>query len=501
MATTVAVDLGAQSGRVALARFDGERLGVTELHRFANEPVRVRGRLYWDVLALYRGVLEGLRAAAREAAVDSVSVDSWAVDFGLLDRRGQLVQNPVHYRDARRAAAFAGVLARVPARELYARTGIQLLPINSLFELAAMAAERDPALEHAAALLLVPDLFHYWLCGARAGELTNVTTTQCFDPVAGAWAQDLLERLDVPTSILPEIVPPGTPLAQLADEVDCETSLGGPRVVAGATHDTASAVVAVPFQREHAAFLSVGTWSLVGVERSAPVTDDAAFAANVTNEGGVAGTWRVLRNVTGLWLLHECRRAWAASGRALSFAELESLAAQAAPFRSLIDPDDPELAEPGDMPARIRAICERTGQPAPDEPGAVARCILESLALKHALVVGVLEDVVGATLDELHVVGGGARNELLCAWTAEAAARPVLAGPEEATLVGNALVQELALGGVSTLEQAREVVRASFPLRRYEPTAGGEWREARERFALLSDARAEREAAAREAAV
>src|SRR5438105_333763 len=316
MATLAAVDLGAQSGRVAVGRFDGERLKVTEVHRFENTPVRTRDTLHWDILRLYHEVLVGLRAAGR---VDSIAVDSWAVDFGLLDRNGRLLQNPVHYRDARRAHAMAEVLDRVPARELYERTAIQLIPINTIFELGAMAAENDPALAAAETLLLIPDLMHFWLCGARASELTNATTTQCFDPRRGGWASDLLERLDVPSRLLPEVVPPGTALGRFEDAT----------VVAVATHDTGSAVAAVPFRTPGAAFISAGTWSLVGVEVQEPVVTDASFAANLTNEGGVAGTFRLLRNVTGLWLVHECRRAWALEGHDYSFDQLVALATEA----------------------------------------------------------------------------------------------------------------------------------------------------------------------------
>ena len=491
MRTIVAVDLGAHSGRVAVGRFDGARLSIEEVHRFPNVPVRVRGMLHWDVLRLYRDVLDGLRAAARESTVDSVGVDSWAVDFGLLDRAGRLVQNPVHYRDQRRAAAVEGVYARVAPREIYERTGVQLLPINSLFELAAMAAEPDPVLAAADRLLLIPDLFHYWLCGATSTEFTNATTTQCYDLRAGSWAADLLERVGVPARLLPDVVDPATLLGPVTAEVDADTGLGGATVVAGATHDTASAVAGTPLNGEHSAFLSVGTWSLVGVESPEPVVNDAAYRANLTNEGGVAGTFRVLRNVTGLWLLQECRRAWALAGRDRSPEELVALARSAQPLRSLVDPNDALFVPPGDMPARIVDYCERTGQPRPEDEAAIVRCIFESLALKHAESVDVVGRVTGRELDELYVVGGGANNELLCEWTAAASARPVFAGPAEAALVGNILVQAMALGKIASLEEARDVVRGSFTPATYEPAPTAAWQEARERFAALSDARRE----------
>ena len=488
MSALAAVDLGAQSGRVAVGRFNGAHLTVEEVHRFPNVPVRVRGTLHWDALRLYADVLDGLRAAARKTKIDALAVDAWAVDFGLIDRAGRLIQNPVHYRDPRRAAAVEGVFERVPPRELYERTGIHLLPINTIFELAAMAAESDPALATADRMLLVPDLFHYWLCGSQTSEFTNATATQCYDELAGGWVVDLLERLDIPTAILPEVVPSGTRLGPISEEVAHETGLIGASVVATATHDTAAAVAAVPLRGDRSAYVSVGTWSLVGVETREPVITDAAYQANITNEGGVEGTFRVLRNVTGLWLLHECRRSWSLLGHDYRFDELVALARSAQPLRSFVDPNDPAFVEPGDMPSRIVDYCARTGQLSPQDEGAIVRCIFESLALKHAESVDLIGRVTGRDLDEIHVVGGGANNELLCRWTAEAAGRSVLAGPAEATLFGNLLVQAMALGEISSLEQGRDIVRRSMTPVVYDPTANAEWREARERFAALAGA-------------
>ena len=480
--TLAAVDLGAQSGRVAVGRFDGARLAVEEVHRFENVPVERDGRLRWDFERLWEDVVAGLRKAASAGEVASVAVDSWAVNFGLLDAGDRLLADPVHYRDRRRAAAFEGVLDRVPARELYERTAIQLLPINTIFELAALAADGDGALGSAARLLLVPDLFHRRLCGSDVTELTNASTTQCFDPHTGGWATDLLERLDVPTALLPDVVAPGTVLG----EADAQAGLAGAAVVATATHDTAAAVAAVPLHGARSAYLSVGTWSLVGVESDAPVVSEEAFRANLTNESGVDGTYRVLRNVTGLWLLHECRRAWAADGRPHDFAELVERAQTAPPLRSLIDPDDPAFAEPGAMPSRIGTYCESTGQDRPPDDAATVRCILESLALKHAETVDVVAAVTGRDLEELHVVGGGANNELLCAWTAQASRRPVVAGPAEATVVGNLLVQAVALGELASLAEGRALVARSFAPRRYEPVPDTAWEDARGRFAELT---------------
>jgi rhamnulokinase len=485
MTVMAAVDLGAQSGRVAIGRFDGERLVVEEAHRFENTPVSVDGTLRWNLHRLYEETLTGLAAAARSADVDSLAVDSWAVDFGLLDRRGRLLEQPRHYRDARRAGATDMVYSRIPARELYERTGIQRIPINSLFELAAMAADGDRALSDAETLLLIPDLFHHRFCGSRTTEFTNATTTQCFDPHAHEWTNDLLERLDVPTRLFPDVVEPGTPLGPLNHRVAADTGLRDATVVATATHDTGAAVAAVPFQRPDAAFLSVGTWSLVGFEATEPLITDATFAANVTNEGGAGGTYRLLRNVTGLWLLHECRRSWAADDREYSFQELTELARSAPPFRSLVDTDDPSFAAPGDMPARIARYCIQTGQPEPLEPADVSRCILESIALKHARAIEIVSRATALEPGELHIVGGGVKNEVLCEWTAQAAGLRVIAGPEEATLFGNLLVQAMALGEIGSLAEVREVVGRSVTLDVYEPRQSAEWQEARERLDRL----------------
>jgi rhamnulokinase len=481
-----AVDLGAQSGRVAVGRFDGEGLAIEEVHRFPNVPVKAGGRLYWDVLRLYADVLDGLRAADRAERIDAVAVDSWGVDFGLVDRDGNLLRNPVHYRDGRRAAALEPLFDRVPARDLYERTGIQLLPINTIVELAAMSADRDSTLLAGGRLLLIPDLIHHWLCGSEVSERTNASTTQCLDIRTGGWALDLLDRLGVPAELLPDIVPAGTVLGAPVGDVTAETGLRDAAVVATATHDTASAVAGVPLRSDRSAYVIVGTWSLVGVEAREPVLTDEAFRANVTNESGVEGTFRVLRNVTGLWLLQECTRAWSLAGRGYAIDDLLALARSAEPLRSFVDPNDPVFADPGDLPARIVEYCGRTGQPQPADDGSIVRCIFESLALKHAATVEMLARLTGRALDELHLVGGGARNELLCRWTADAAGRVVLAGPAEATLVGNLLVQAMALGEISSLGEGREVVRRSFAPEVYEPAGGPEWAEARERFATLT---------------
>ena len=465
----LAVDLGAESGRVVLGGFDGERLRLEEVHRFPNVPGKVAGTLYWDVLRLFTDVLDGVRRAGQ---VDSIGVDTWGVDFALLDRAGRLLGNPIHYRDRRTAGMLAEALRRVPAQEIYSRTGIQLLEINTLYQLLAMSLQGDPQLEASERLLMMPALFSAWLCGGRASELTDVSTTGCYDPVAGGWAYDLLGRLGIPTLVFGEVVAPGTELGPLLPELD----LGAARVVATASHDTASAVAGVPFEAGRpGAYISSGTWSLVGLECPAPVIGPAALAANLTNEAGVGGTVRLLRNVMGLWLLQECRRAWSRGGREWSYDDLLTMAEAAPPFAALIDPDDERFLRPGDLPGAIAEACRETGQPAVAEPGAVVRCVLESLALRYRWTLDRLQSVTGAAIEVVHVVGGGARNRLLCQMTADATGREVVAGPVEATAAGNLVVQALALRMVGSLAEARELVRRSFRLDRYEPRCDERW--------------------------
>jgi rhamnulokinase len=384
------------------------------------------------------------------------------------------------------------VFERIPERELYEQTGIQLMPINSIFQLSTAVAAGDPALEAAESLLMVPDLFHYWLSGIQACEFTDATTSQCFDPRANEWADHVLKRLDIPPQLFQDVVPPGTVLGPLDDDLVEDAGLRGAVVITPASHDTASAVAAVPFRRSGSAYISSGTWSLVGVEVLAPVIDDRTFAANLTNEGGVGGTFRLLKNVTGLWLLHECRRTWALQGRAWEYAELVAMAEDALPLRALIDPNDRAFLPPGDMPARIRDSCVRTGQEPPHDPAAAVRCVLESLALAYRQTIDLLEAATGVAPPELHVVGGGALNRPLCQWTADATGLAVLAGPVEAAEVGNVAVQAIALGELASLGEAREVVRTSFSPTIYEPRDREPWDEAYERFQAMFGTPAQR---------
>ena len=446
---------------MALGTFQGGKLHVEVLHRFPNGGVPVRGELYWDVLGLWREVLHGLKLASGHGPVASVGVNSWAVDYALLDGAGELLGNVHHYRSARLDGVMGRVRARLSDQLIYAATGIQFLPFNTLYQL---AAERPERLARAETLLLVPDLLHFWLCGARVTERTNASTTQLYDPRSGDWAYALLDALKLPARLLPPIVEAGTDLGELSEEVARETGLYGARVIAPATHDTASAVAAVPARGHAWAYVSSGTWSLVGVETPAPVLTDAARLANLTNEAGVGGTTRLLKNVMGLWPLQECRRAWGADFAAL-YADAERVAAGG----PLIDPDDARFLPPGtDMPARVQAFCAESGQRVPQTPAEIVRCVLDSLARRTAEVLEQLEAVQERPIHTVYVVGGGARIGLLNQLTADWSGRAVVAGPVEATLLGNLLVQAGAGGQIPT-GAGREVVRASETLTTFTP--------------------------------
>lgn len=477
-ANFLAVDIGAASGRVLLGRWDGTHFALDELHRFANGPVERDGHLHWDVGQLWAEAKAGLAAyATRERApLAGIGIDTWAVDYGLLDAAGRLLGDPYHYRDHRTATAPALVDARMPPEQLYALTGIQRLPLNTLYQLAAAAQAGDQQLAAAQTLLLMPDLFHYWLTGRKVAEYTNATTTMCFDTQGQRWASTLLEALGIPSRIMPPIVAPGTLLGPLLPALCAELGLAqAPPVIAVGTHDTASAVAAIPDLDERSAYISSGTWSLVGVEMPAPILSAAARRLNFTNEGGIAGSIRFLKNVGGLWLLQECRRQWHQEGRDYSWPELVRLAEAAPPLRSLVDPDAPDFLAPGDMPASLRAACRRTRQPEPADVGALVRCCLESLALKYRWVVTALEELTGRHIATVRVVGGGSQNALLCQLTADACKRPVVAGPVEATGLGNILVQALAGGHLPDLAAGRRAIAASTQPIVYNPRDSADW--------------------------
>lgn len=474
-----AVDLGASSGRVMAADVTPGRVALTEVHRFPNGPVRLGATLHWDVLALYRGVLDGLRAAGAAGPVASVGIDSWAVDHGLLDATGALLGNPVHYRDARTDGVPDAVHATVPAAELYATTGVQVLAFNTIYQLAAAAD--TPQLRTAQQLLLVPDLLGYWLTGARVAEVTNASTTGLLDVRARAWSKEVMRRVGIEPGLFAPLVEAGTVVGELAPHVLASTGLDGPvPLVAVGSHDTASAVVGVPAETGRFAYVATGTWSLVGVELTAPVLSAEGRAANFSNELGVDGTVRYLRNVMGLWLLQECLRAWGDP----QLGPLLDAAAAEPGLAAVVDAGDPEFLPPGDMPARIAAACVRTGQRPPATRAATVRCVLDSLALAHRRTVREAAALSGHDVDVVHVVGGGARNTLLCRLTADACGLPVVAGPVEAAAYGNALVQARTLGALhGGLAELRAVLRAATPLTRYEPRDdGASWHAAEARL-------------------
>ncbi|MFD3623946.1 rhamnulokinase family protein [Streptomyces sp. NPDC058726] len=471
-----AVDLGASSGRVMVGRAGPDSLELTEAHRFPNRPVRVPEGLRWDVLGLYAGVLDGLKAAG---AVDSVGIDSWAVDYGLLDADGALLGNPVHYRDSRTDGIAGKVWATVPAAELYAATGLQYAPFNTLYQL---TAARDSAqFARAGRLLMIPDLLAYWLTGEQGTELTNASTTQLVDPRTRDWAYGLAERLGIDLTLFAPLRRPGDPAGVLRPEVLEETGLSGPvPVTAVGSHDTASAVAAVPADGERFAYICTGTWSLAGLELDAPVLTEESRAANFTNELGLDGTVRYLRNIMGLWLLQECLRAWGEPGLGALLRE----AADVPALRSVVDAGDAAFLAPGRMPERIADACRESGQPVPVSPAEVTRCILDSLALAHRKAVEDASRLAGQPVDVVHVVGGGTRNALLCQLTADACGLPVVAGPTEAAALGNVLVQARAHGRVGDLAGMRRLLARTQPLTRYAPRGGTQrWRAAQARLA------------------
>jgi rhamnulokinase len=486
--TLAAVDLGAESGRVMLARYDGQRLLLDEVYRFANRPVMVRGHRFWDVLRLWDDTLAGLRKArAMTGQLDSVGVDTWGVDYGLVNTRGLLRSQPFHYRDHRTDGALEEVLMRVPRETIYARTGIQFMPINTLIQLHAHERDQPGELASAHRLLLIPDLLNSWLSGEMLSERTNASTTQCWDPVSASWATDLLDLIGLPNAMLPPVIAPGTAFGTVLS--DLRDDLGSAQVIAPATHDTGSAVVATPVPEGVAnwAYISSGTWSLVGIEAPQPIMTHEALSGNWTNEGGVFGTTRFLKNVMGLWLLQECRRAWAQGWEMTDYDTLLSGIESVSPFAAVIDPDDPRFLAPTHMPDEINAYLREHGQTPLETPAAFARCILESLALRYCDVLRQLERLTGKKIQGIHVLGGGSRNTRLNQWLADAFAVPVIAGPTEATARGNALMQLVGLGEVRTLAEVRAIARQT-PTQVSAPRHGEQatWLEAAARYEALS---------------
>jgi rhamnulokinase len=480
----LAFDLGAESGRAVLGYLEAGHLSVREIRRFPNTPLRLAGHLHWNIFGLLAEMKIAMKACASEvpSGLAGVGVDTWGVDFGLLARDGSVLGLPFCYRDPGTAGAMEEYFKLVPRAALYEATGIQFMPFNTLFQLYAMVRARSPLLDAASDLLFMPDLFNYLLTGRKASEFTMATTSQIFNPRTRNWNPGLFQAMGLSKKILQEVLEPGTVLGPLLADVAEETGLLGIiPVIATASHDTGAAVAAVPASGKNWAYISSGTWSLVGVEERVPIITKEALDRNFTNEGGVAGTIRFLKNVTGLWLVQQCRRAWEGT-RALTYDELTRAAGEAAPFGALIDPDDPGFLNPPDMPEAIRAYCRKTGQTPPASEASFIRSILESLALKYRLVIDQIEQVSGHTVERIHVIGGGSQNRLLCQFAADATGRPVIAGPAEATAIGNILVQAMALRSVSSHEEMRTIVKDSFEPVEYEPHGDKGWLEAFDRF-------------------
>jgi rhamnulokinase len=481
MGDYLAIDLGAESGRVILGSLQDGRLALQEMHRFSNGPVRVDGSLRWDVERIWREIREGLKKA-QGRAVRSVSVDSWALDYVWLSGGVLIDWTPYCYRDERTEAPYAKARRELGDARIYGETGVQFMPINTLYQLLADRDAEDAPMEQADRFLMIGDWIHYQLSGVMAQEESNASTTQLWNPTRRHWSGELIEAFGLRSAVFPEVVAPCTVVGNLLEEIQAETGLGAMSVVAGCVHDTGAAVAAVPARGEGWAYISSGTWSLVGVELAKPLLSDAAREANFTNETGVGGTSRFLRNASGMWLLQECRRVWAQHGEEFSYDELANLALGAQPFRSLVNPDDPGFLRPADMTMAIAEYCRSTKQPTPRTVGEFVRCILESLGLLYGNVLGLLEKVTGTKIGTIHIVGGGSQNAALNQMTADATGRVVMSGPTEATAIGNLLLQALTLGEIKTHAELREIVSRSFPVKTFEPSHSEIWSEPRARF-------------------
>ncbi|HTV42370.1 MAG TPA: rhamnulokinase family protein [Candidatus Sulfotelmatobacter sp.] len=489
----LAVDLGASSGRIVAGLWDGKVMALDELHRFPNGPVYLAGSMRWDVLRIWSEIQTGLAIAGKKYGkkIVSVGADTWGSDYVLLSRSGEILGQPFHYRDNRTGGMMEKAFRKMPRDAIFARAGTQFQPFNTLFQLLALREQSPELLAQADCLLLMPDFIHWCLCGSRVAEFTNATTTQCLHPLKRKWAGDLLKKMQLPASIFPKVVPPGTKLGTLRDSVAGRPGLGKINVVAPATHDTASAVVGMPTAhtgKTNWAYISSGTWSLMGVELRQACLAPRVLELNMTNEGGFGGTYRLLKNIMGLWLVQECKRSFDSRGGRNDYDELERAAAAARPLRSLLDVNRQQFYNPPDMPRAIQDACRRTGQPVPQTKGELIRCAYESLALQYRRTLGCLEELTSNRIDVIHIAGGGSQNRLLNQFTADACRRPVLAGPVEATVMGNLLVQACAAGEVGSLSEMREVIRRSSSITNFEPANSDLWDGAADRFERLCSA-------------
>jgi rhamnulokinase len=479
----LAVDLGAESGRVMAGRWNGAKIRLEEVHRFPNGPVPLAGSLHWDVLRLWAEIQNGLALAGKKfgAHIVSVGADTWGVDFVLLNKNNEILGQPYHYRDARTNGLMEKAFKKVPRAEIFAQSGSQFMQLNSLYQLLAWQAHSPAILEAADCLLFMPDFLHWAMCGAKRAEFTIASTSQFLHPLRRNWSLPLLKKLGLPTHFLPKIVPPGTTLGKLK-------SLPGVNVVAPPSHDTASAVAGVPTAntgKANWAYISSGTWSLMGVEVQKAALSSQALELNMTNEGGLDGTYRLLKNIMGLWLVQQCKRAFAAHGSQYDYSQLVQLAARAKPLRSIVNLNDPRFLNPPDMPKAIQDFCRETKQPVPKTAGELVRCCYESLALKYGQTLASLEELTGETVEVIHIVGGGSQNKMLSQFAADVCQRPVVTGPVEATALGNLLTQVRASGELSSLAEMREVIRTSSAVQRYEPKSSDAWCEAAGKLTAL----------------
>ena len=482
----LAFDLGAESGRALVGKFDGKKLGLDVVHRFPNGAVQTLETLHWDVLRLYVEMIAGLRKArAEHGELASMGVDTWGVDFALMGKDGTLLGNPRHYRDPHTETMMDAAFAKVPRAEVFRQTGIQFMRFNSLFQILALMRDRSPLLDVAGSMLFIADLFNYWFTGIKVNEYTDASTSQMLDPAKRTWARDLIRSFGIPERMLGTIIQPGTVLGPLRTSVANQAGVTPLPVIAPATHDTAAAVAAVPAHGDSWAYISSGTWSLMGVEVKEPQVGDKAHAFNFTNEGGVGGTIRLLKNIAGLWLVQECKRNWEREGKTYSYEEMMKLAEAAPAGGSIVNPDDASFMLPPSMPAALADYCRKTGQAAPEGPGAIVRCALDSLALRYRWVLERLEELTGKRISTIHIVGGGCQNTLLCQLAADCCNRAVIAGPVEATALGNVLVQMIGLGLIKSLADGREIIRRSFDVKTYEPRQPERWDERYRRFVEL----------------
>lgn len=486
MKKVLAFDFGASSGRAIIGSFDGEKITLKEVHRFTNDPVDLGGTLYWDVLRLFYEIKQGIVKAKIAGGFDSIGIDTWGVDFGLIDKNGRLLENPVHYRDKRTSGLVEESFKSVPRQKMYDITGIQFMELNTLFQLISLKKQRPEMLERADKMLFMPDLFAYFLTGKMCSEYSIASTSQLIDINTRSWSKELLDAFGIKESLFAPLTEPGTQLGNLSKEICEECGVESVPVISVCGHDTQSAITAVPCESGDFAFLSSGTWSLFGTELQKPIVNETSLKINITNEGGFGGTTGFLKNIIGLWLIQESRRQWQREGKDYSYADLEKLALSKEPFKCFIDPDAPEFVPQGNIPERVREFCRKTGQYVPESVGEIMRCIYESLAMKYRMTFEKLCECTGNDYPVIHVIGGGTKDGLLCRMTASSCGKTVKAGPIEATVMGNVAVQLMSDGTIGSISEARKAVAASESLKTYEPENTDEWIKAYESFVKIA---------------